>query len=226
MKEKKETIRPEVIDDKKPESESRIVPDDNKELQPKTPIAKTLSSFSTWSFYNKLREKGLESWRRVIKAETNLFHSLIDHTRALRRLNDIDTEIEIERLERDNKLRAAQRKEKLADKKDEIADLEAQKRLAELKKEIREIKKPINKKEDKLDKRLPKDAEREAIREKWRIKTEIGKIAAGYEEKQLAIKRYNLKIEEVAENPDLGDKEKEEQIQEIERLIIEIQQGI
>ena len=120
MDEKDEEIRvPEIVEEKE-KVLTKVSPGERHDI----PLSTTISRFSTLSFYNKLRESGLNSWRKVIQQEAGLMEDLSIHARARGRLKDVEIEIETDHLERLNRLREVQREANLGAKKDTIAELE------------------------------------------------------------------------------------------------------
>jgi hypothetical protein len=146
MEDKKKTpLEPEIEENNNHESQERSL---QKVEKPK-PLTTTFSRFSLLPFYNKWKEAGFRSFRRLVKEETGLMEDFVEHAKKKDRLLDIDIEIETDHFERLNRLQTARRKFKGSPREDEIAELSMEVRKMELQKEKTKLEGEIKGKEDK-----------------------------------------------------------------------------
>jgi hypothetical protein len=94
--------------------------------------AQVASRISKSVFFSKIQERRVRAATAVIQAEEDLMGALINHQRTKARLADLDIEIEADRLDRRNRLAAAQRQAELNDLDGRIARKERELRLAQL----------------------------------------------------------------------------------------------
>jgi hypothetical protein len=94
--------------------------------------AQVAARISKSVFFSKIQERRVRAATAVIQAEEDLMRALIDHRRTRERLIDLDIEIEADRLDRRNRLAAAQRQAELNDLDGRIARKERELRLAQL----------------------------------------------------------------------------------------------
>ena len=171
----KKTLEPEIM-------EERHITLAKKEGEQGGPLAKTLSSFSPMPFYNKIQERRIKGFRKVVEEEVGLMHDLIDHAKAKDRLKDVEVEIETERIERRNKLLEAQREATLSSQKDRIAKKKLDLEEGELDAKLRQLKNPEELKEETKIEKLKKELqEKIQINEVYR-EYEIEKLVRKFRE--------------------------------------------
>lgn len=103
------------------------------------PLATTLSTFSSSKILNKRQERAISSFRKVVAEEQGLANDMVEHSKALDRLRDIDVELKTERLKRRSRLLEEERKQQdllrelsFNAKKGEIREKELESQLVEL----------------------------------------------------------------------------------------------
>lgn len=190
--EDEKTFEPEIVE----ESRATLA---KKEREQGGPLAKTLSSFSPMPFYNKIQERRIKGFRKVVQEETGLMDDLACHAKAKDRLKDIEVEIEKERIERRNKLQEAQREAMLSSQKDRIAKKKLDVEEEELDAKLRKLRNPEELKEEtKIEKLKRELQEKLKINEVYR-EYEIEKLAQKFREElrtQQAINKVFNELEE------------------------------
>jgi hypothetical protein len=188
------------------------------------PLARTLYPYSKNPLRNRGRRIGIESFREVIQEENHLMVSLAEHEKLVGRLEDIPIEIATDHLRRVNELKEQEHQAEIGTRKHEVEILGLDVAKEELNRRLR-ILRGEKQAEDSLEAKLVKQNEEKALKRKYAIKQRIDEIVQAHSLKRETIESLKKLIQDI-ENSDLPQEEKAEQIQEIERLIIAIEQGI
>jgi hypothetical protein len=200
---KSKELKPEILG--KEEYENTSI----EKRKPDRPLATTLSNFSKIVLYNKIQEKRLRSFRKVIQEETGLMDDLTEHAKTRNRLEDIDVEIETEHLERSNRLREAKRESIVGTRKDQIAELELKIKEAELREKLKQIEHPT-KKEEKLKKELEKKIQEKEAYQDYEIEKMVLKFKKEFRTQQAIDKVFNELAEKILQGRDLSELSEEE----------------
>jgi len=88
-----------------PEKQAELPAKRQEEAVEQAPAFRPFSRPSRFAFVNRLRKNTLESYRELIKAETELLQAMGEHAKEKDRLQDVHTEIAIERKAKRNLLR-------------------------------------------------------------------------------------------------------------------------
>jgi len=190
--------------------------------RPPRPLRRGFFEFSANPVKNAIRSVVLDGYRDVVKAENELLGSLLVNEGLKDRLNDIGTELEAERLERQNRRNEAVHRATLATKEHLVEGLRLDVEAAELQQRLRALQ---GQNENSLEERLTQKNAEKALKRKYAILREMEEIEQLHFLKAEKIGKLNELIRQVRAG-DLPEEEREEQIQEIERLILKIEQGV
>lgn len=190
--------------------------------RPPRPLRRGFFDFSTNPVKNAIRSVVLDGYRDVVKAENELLGSLLVNEGLKDRLNDIGTELEAERLERQNRRNEAVHRATLATKEHLVEGLRLDVEAAELQQRLRALQ---DQSENSLEERLTQKNAEKALKRKYAILREMEEIEQLHFLKAEKIGKLNELIRQ-ARAGDLPEEEREEQLQEIERLILKIEQGV
>ena len=215
MKSKESDTEPEVLEpEEKKESTSAI----------KKPLGKTIHPWSENPLKNAARVWQTDSYTRSIEAENRLMGSMVRHELLRGQLEDIGTEIQAEREERQNRLKKAAHDGVIMGKQQAVEELKLDVEHEELQQRLNQLRSKGDSESD-LEAKLKKRHAEKTIKRKYAIQQAMDEIEQSFFLKQEKIRKLNQLIEEIR-GSDLEDDEKQEQIRDIERLIIALDQGV
>lgn len=188
------------------------------------PLGKTIYPFSANPLLNAGRAYTLGGYTKVIAAENQLMGSLVVHEKLRGQLEDIGTEIETERLERRNRRADVAHQTKVQAQRHSVEELELEVHQEELRQRLKALRGERDD-DEALEAKLARQNAEKALKRKYAIRRAMEEIEQTYLLKREKIGKLNQLIQEIRAG-DLPDEEKEAQIQEIERLILAIEQGI
>jgi hypothetical protein len=174
-------IEPEVISDEEYQRKlpSRRDGDSNEKVHPQGP--------SSIPFGDTINRKRVQSFRKLVDANTELLGSIASYKKSEGRLLDIDIEIETDRLERRNRLRDVQRTTGLADRLDTLEGLKVDNQIAEEQAKLQQTRVPAKEK-DPLElhaERLEIERSKKQIDERHEQEKQRSWIRATFEREQI-----------------------------------------
>ena len=199
-------------------------------FKPEQPMAEVFIEPAPLAIINRINANKVDSYRKVVEAEDRLMGALVSHAKAKDKLRNIGDEIEIERLDRKNKLREAQRTAQQADQQDKLADLDIKTQIAEKEKRLKELTQEALPPKSQAEKWAEELKEEEAKqehnlnRDMLKQKSKINRLLRVDKEKKKQIEEieneylqeYNAR--RVTQLPPEAIQELEEKIQDIEDL--------
>lgn len=174
-------------------------------------LAKASSKISIFSLRNKIQEKAISSFRKVVQEKEGLAYDLVGLEKAKQRLRDVDIEIEEEHIgritklqEAQNKLQDTQREFMLNAQKDEIAKLKLEADKGELLERINKIKQPEKQesKTEELKKELEEKIKIKEVLQDYEIKKFVLKFKQGLKSQQAIDKVFSELVEEILQGRD------------------------
>lgn len=178
-------------------------------------LATSYPKLSIFSLRNKINEKAISSYRKVIQEKEGLAHDLVGLEKAKQRLRDVDIEIETEHIERLNKLQEVQREFMLGAQKNEVAKLKLEAEKVKLLERINKIKQPPSAKEEskieEIKKELVEKIQLKEVYQEYEIKKLALKFKQELKTQQAIDKVFNELVEEILQGRDPSELSEEEQ---------------